>query len=216
MTGPLVQNGELPLGEGSSTTFEFNYTARDILPITISAPNVEIWDAAGTTKLGDGSCVYTPTKGLQTLTLKAKTHFGSAGNVSLSVDNMTNPAPLTIQRATKFVIPIGALDVDREAILGITPRFEAPVYWRTNKRRNTSNVLGLSSYFNQDQNTGNITIDISKINNPGDNTKLYFMYVYTTYVVIIPVDNYMYAQTTLKDLIEATPSSPCTLDFSLY
>lgn len=220
VTGPLVQIGDLPLGEGSSTTFEFNYTARDILPITISAPNVEIWDAAGTTKLGDGSCVYTPTKGLQTLTLKAKTHFASAGNVSFSVANMTNPASMAIKRATTFVIPTGALKIEREKILGNTPDFEVPVYWRTNKRRNTSNILGLSNYFgtvgSEIQNTGNITIDISKLSNPGNSTRLYFMYVFTTYFGILPIDNYMYAQATLKQLIEATPSSPYTLDFSLY
>lgn len=217
VTGPLVQNGDLPLGEGSTTTFSFNYTARDMLPITISAPNVEIWDADGTKKLGDGSCNFTPSsKGMQTFTLKAKTHFASAGNVSLSVNNMTNPASMTIKRATKFTIPIGALSVQREPILTITPQFEPPVYWRTDKRRNTSNTLGLSSYFSQDQNTGNITIDISKIRNPKDSTNLYFMYVFTTYLLIIPVDNYMYAQATLENLIEATPTNPFTLDFSLY
>jgi hypothetical protein len=218
VTGALVQNGDLPLGEGSTTTLSFNYTARDLLPITISAPNLEIWSADGTVQLGDGSCVYTPTStGMQTLTLKAKTHFASAGSVSFSVANMTNPAPLAVTRATSFIIPVGALHVVREPVLGSTPDFQAPVYWRTNKRRNTSNTLGLSYYFNSDENTGNITIDISGLSNPDDNTKLYFMYVYTAYIGIIPKDRYMYSQqVTLEQLIEATSSVPYTLTFSLY
>ena len=217
VTGSLEQGDDLPLGEGSTTTFSFNYTARDLLPITISAPNLEIWSADGTVQLGDGSCVYTPTStGMQTLTIKANTHFASAGNVSLSVANMTNPASLAVTRATSFTIPAGALHVQREAVLGSTPDFQVPVYWRTNKKRNTSNTLGLSEYFNSTENTGNITIDISKLSNPGNNTRLYFMYVYTAYVGIIPRDRYMYSQATLQQLIEATPSSPYTLTFSLY
>lgn len=218
VTGALVQNGDLPLGEGSTTTLSFNYTARDMLTITITAPNLEIWSADGSAMLGDGSCDYTPTaKGMQSVTLKAKTHFASAGSVSFSVPNMTNPASLAIKRATTFVIPAGALKVQREPVLGVTPDFHAPVYWRTNKRRNTSNTLGLSNYFNSTENTGNITIDISKLSSPGNSTRLYFMYVYTSYLVgILPIDNYMYAQATLKQLIEATTSSPYTLDFSLY
>ena len=217
VTGALVQNGDLPLGEGSTTTVSFNYTARDMLPITITAPQLEIWSADGSTLLGDGSCVYTPSaKGPQSITIKSKSHFASAGSVSFSVPNMTNPASLAIKRATTFVIPAGALNVHRKAVLGVTPDFHAPVYWRTNKRRNTSNTLGLSNYFNSTENTGNITIDISKLSSPGNSTRLYFMYVYTSYLGILPIDNYMYAQATLKQLIEATPSSPYTLNFELY
>ena len=217
--GSLLQNHDLPLGTGASTTIEFNYIARDMLPITISAPNLEIWSADGTTPLAtDGSYAFTPSaKGVQTFTLKAKTHFESAGNVSLSVPNMTNPASLAVTRATSFIIPVGALHVVREPVLGSTPDFQVPVYWRTNKKRNTSNILGLSEYFNSTENTGNITIDISGLSNPGDNTKLYFMYVYTAYIGIIPKDRYMYSQqVTLKQLIEATYSVPYTLTFSLY
>lgn len=211
VTGAIVQNGDLPLGEGSTTTFSFNYSARDMLPITISAPNVEIWNAAGNALLGDGSYTYTPTAtGVQTFTIKAKTHFASAGNVSLSVDNMTNPAALAIKRAHTFVIPTGALS------LTSTTEFQEPVYWRTNQRRSTSDVLGLSHYFSSTQNTGNITIDISQLSNPNDDTVLYFMYTYTAYLVIIPITRYMYAHATLKQLIEATAGSPQTLTFSHY
>ena len=218
VTGALVQHGDLPLGEGSTTTFSFDYSARDMLPVTISAPNLEIWSADGSSKLSDtGTYEFTPTaKGIQTFTLKAKTHFGPAGNVSLSVPNMTNPAALAVKRASTFVIPTDALHVTREKILGITPEFNPPVYWRTNKRRNTSSIMGLSHYFSGDANTGNVTIDISSLSNPGDGTKLYFMYVFTAWLGIIPIDNYMYAEATLEQLIEATVGSPYTLDFSLY
>ena len=218
VTGALVQHGDLPLGEGSATTFSFDYTARDMLQVTISAPNLEICSADGSSMLSDtGTYTYTPAaKGTQTFTLKAKTHFGSAGNVSLSVPNMTNPAALAVKRATTFVIPTGALHVTREKILGVTPEFNPPVYWRTNKRRNTSNIMGLSHYFSGDANTGNVTIDISSLKNPGDGTRLYFMYVFTAWFGIIPIDNYMYAEATLEQLIEATEGSPYTLDFSLY
>ena len=211
VTGALVQNGELPLGEGSTTTFSFNYSARDMLPVTISAPNVEIWNADGSSMLGDGSYNYTPAaKGTQTFTIKAKTHFASAGNVSLSVANMTNPAALAIKRAHTFVIPTSALS------LAGTDNFEEPVYWRTNQRRSTSGVLGLSHYFSSSQNTGNITIDISGISNPNDDTVLYFMYTYTAYLIILPITRYMYAHATLEELIEATAGSPQTLTFSHY
>ena len=211
VTGALVQNGELPLGEGSTTTFSFNYSARDLLPVTISAPNVEIWNADGSSMLGDGSYTYTPAaKGTQTFTIKAKTHFASAGNVSLSVPNMTNPAALAIKRAHTFVIPTGALSLTG------TTEFQEPVYWRTNQRRSTSDVLGLSHYFSSTQNTGNITIDISQLSNPNDDTVLYFMYTYTAYLVIIPITRYMYAHATLEQLIEATEGSPQTLTFSHY
>ena len=211
VTGALVQNGELPLGEGSTTTFSFNYSARDLLPVTISAPNVEIWNAAGDALLGDGSYTYTPAaKGTQTFTIKAKTHFASAGNVSLSVPNMTNPAALAIKRAHTFVIPTSALSLTG------TDNFQEPVYWRTNQRRSTSGVLGLSHYFSSSQNTGNITIDISQLSNPNDDTVLYFMYTYTAYLVIIPITRYMYAHATLEQLIEATAVSPQTLTFSHY
>lgn len=211
VTGALVQNGELPLGEGSATTFSFNYSARDLLPVTISAPNVEIWKADGSSMLGDGSYTYTPVAtGVQTFTIKAKTHFASAGNVSLSVANMTNPAALAIKRAHTFVIPISALSLTG------TDHFEEPVYWRTNQRRSTSGVLGLSHYFNSTQNTGNITIDISGISNPNDDTVLYFMYTYTAYLIILPITRYMYAHATLEELIEATAGSPQTLTFSHY
>lgn len=211
VTGALVQNGDLPLGEGSATTFSFNYSARDLLPVTISAPNVEIWNAAGDALLGDGSYTYKPAaKGMQTFTIKAKTHFASAGNVSLSVANMTNPAALAIKRAHTFVIPTSALSLTG------TDHFQEPVYWRTNQRRSTSGVLGLSHYFSSSQNTGNITIDISEISNPNDDTVLYFMYTYTAYLVILPITRYMYAHATLEELIEATAGSPQTLTFSHY
>ena len=42
------------------------------------------------------------------------------------------------------------------------------------------------------------------------------MYVFTAWFGIIPIDNYMYAEATLEQLIEATEGSPYTLDFSLY
>lgn len=211
VTGALIQNGDLPLGEGSATTFSFNYSARDLLPVTISAPNVEIWNADGSSMLGDGSYTYTPAaKGMQTFTIKAKTHFASAGNVSLSVANMTNPAALAIKRAHTFVIPTSALSLTG------TDNFQEPVYWRTNQRRSTSGVLGLSHYFNSTQNTGNISIDISEISNPNDDTVLYFMYTYTAYLIILPITRYMYAHATLEELIEATAGSPQTLTFSHY
>ena len=211
VTGALVQHGDLPLGEGSTTTFSFDYSARDMLPVTISAPNVEIWNADGSSMLGDGSYTYTPAaKGTQTFTIKAKTHFASAGNVSLSVPNMTNPAALAIKRAHTFVIPTSALSLTG------TDHFQEPVYWRTNQRRSTSGVLGLSHYFSSSQNTGNITIDISEISNPNDDTVLYFMYTYTAYLVILPITRYMYAHATLEQLIEATAGSPQTLTFSHY
>lgn len=212
VTGALVQHGDLPLGEGSATTFSFDYTARDMLPVTISAPNVEIWSADGSSKLSDtGTYTFTPAaKGTQTFTIKAKTHFASAGNVSLSVANMTNPAALAIKRAHTFVIPTSALSLTG------TDNFQEPVYWRTNQRRSTSGVLGLSHYFNSTQNTGNITIDISEISNPNDDTVLYFMYTYTAYLIILPITRYMYAHATLSQLIEATAVSPQTLTFSHY
>lgn len=210
VTGNLVLNGDLPLKEGSTTTFSFNYSARNMLPVTISAPEVEIWSADGKSKLGDGSCTFTPTKaGLQTFTIKAKTHFADAGSISLSVPHMTNPAALPITRATTFVIPASALNLTG------TNRFNLPVYWRTDKRNNTSGALGLSHYFNSSTNTGNVTIDISSIGT-NENTKVYFMYTYTQYILIIPVTRYMFAEATLKQLIEATATNKLNLPFSLH
>lgn len=211
VTGNLVLNGDLPLKAGSTTTFSFNYSARNMLPVTISAPEVEIWDAAGTSKLGDGSYAYTPSAaGIQTFTIKAKTHFADAGSISLSVPHMTNPAALTITRGTTFVIPANAL-----SLTGTSDHFNLPVYWRTDKRNNTSGALGLSHYFNNSTNTGNVTIDISRIGT-NENTKVYFMYTYTQYILIIPVTRYMFAEATLEELIEATASSKLTLPFSLH
>lgn len=211
VTGNLVLNGDLPLKEGSTTTFSFNYSARNMLPVTISAPEVEIWNADGTSKLGDGSYTYTPAAtGIQTFTIKAKTHFADAGSISLSVPHMTNPAALPIKRATTFVIPANALN-----LTGTSSHFNLPVYWRTDKRNNTSGALGLSHYFNSSTNTGNVTIDISRIGT-NENTKVYFMYTYTQYILIIPVTRYMFAEATLKQLIEATESNKLTLPFSLH
>lgn len=210
VTGNLVLNGDLPLKEGSTTTFSFNYSARNMLPVTISAPEVEIWNAGGTAKLGDGSYEFTPTKaGIQTFTIKAKTHFADAGSISLSVPHMTNPAALTITRGTTFVIPASALNLTG------TSNFTQPVYWRTDKKNNTSGALGLSHYFNSTTNTGNVTIDISRIGT-NENTKVYFMYTYTQYILIVPVTRYMFAEATLEELIEATASSKLTLPFSLH
>ena len=210
VTGNLVLNGDLPLKEGSTTTFSFNYSARNMLPVTISAPEVEIWNADGTAFRGDGSYTFTPTKaGLQTFTIKAKTHFADAGEISLSVSHMTNPAALPIKRATTFVIPKNALTLTG------TSHFKQPVYWRTDKRNNTSGALGLSHYFNSDTNTGNIAIDISRIGTD-ENTKVYFMYTYTQYILIIPVTRYMFAEATLEQLIEASESNKLTLPFSLH
>lgn len=210
VTGDLVLNGDLPLKEGSTTTFSFNYSARNMLPVTISAPEVEIWNAGGTAKLGDGTYEYTPTAaGIQTFTIKAKTHFADAGSISLSVPHMTNPAALPIKRATTFVIPASALSLTG------TSHFKQPVYWRTDKRNNTSGALGLSHYFDSSTNTGNVAIDISRIGTD-ENTKVYFMYTYTQYILIIPVTRYMFAEATLEELIEATASSKLTLPFSLH
>ena len=210
VTGNLVLNGDLPLKEGSSTTFSFNYSARNMLPVTISAPEVEIWNADGTLPLGDGSYTYTPSvAGIQTFTIKAKTHFADAGSISLSVPHMTNPAALTITRGTTFVIPANALNLTG------TDRFNLPVYWRTDKRNNTSGALGLSHYFSSTTNTGNVTIDISRIGTD-ENTTVYFMYTYTQYILIVPVTRYMFAEATLEQLIEATASSKLTLPFSLH
>lgn len=211
VTGGLVLNGDLPLKEGSTTTFSFNYSARNMLPVTISAPEVEIWNANGTSKLGDGTYTFTPTKaGLQTFTIKAKTHFADAGEISLLVPHMTNPAALPITRATTFVIPANAL-----SLTGTDSHFNLPVYWRTDKRNNTSGALGLSHYFSSTTNTGNVTIDISRIGT-NENTKVYFMYTYTQYILIIPVTRYMFAEATLGELIEATASNKLTLPFSLH
>ena len=210
VTGNLVLNGDLPLKEGSTTTFSFNYSARNMLPVTISAPEVEIWNAAGTSKLGDGTYEYTPTAtGTKTFTIKAKTHFADAGSISLSVPHMTNPAALPITRGTTFVIPANALNLTG------TSHFKQPVYWRTDKRNNTSGALGLSHYFDSNTNTGNVAIDISRIGTD-ENTKVYFMYTYTQYILIIPVTRYMFAEATLKQLIEATESNKLTLPFSLH
>lgn len=207
VTGNLVLNGDLPLKEGSTTTFSFNYSARNMLPVTISAPEVEIF-AEG--NWHDGDYTFTPpAAGIQTFTIKAKTHFADAGSISLSVPYMTNPAALTITRGTTFVIPASALNLTG------TSNFNQPVYWRTDKKNNTSGALGLSHYFNSSTNTGNVTIDISRIGTD-ENTKVYFMYTYTQYILIIPVTRYMFAKATLKQLIEATESSKLDLPFSLH
>lgn len=208
VTGNLVLNGDLPLKEGSTTTFSFNYSARNMLPVTISAPEVEIF-AEG--NWHDGDYTFTPSAaGIQTFTIKAKTHFADAGEISLSVPHMTNPAALPITRATTFVIPANAL-----SLTGTSDHFNLPVYWRTDKRNNTSGALGLSHYFDDSTNTGNVTIDISRIGTD-ENTKVYFMYTYTQYILIIPVTRYMFAEATLEELIEATASSKLTLPFSLH
>lgn len=207
VTGNLVLNGDLPLKEGSTTTFSFNYSARNMLPVKISAPEVEIF-AEG--NWHDGDYTFTPTKaGIQTFTIKAKTHFADAGEISLSVPHMTNPAALPITRGTTFVIPASALNLTG------TSNFTQPVYWRTDKKNNTSGALGLSHYFNSTTNTGNVTIDISSIGT-NENTTVYFMYTYTQYILIIPVTRYMFAEATLKELIEATETNKLDLPFSLH
>ena len=216
VSGVLTQINNLPLGTGQSTTFYFNYSARDLLPVTITATGVDIYSADGSTKLSDSSGQYTYTpasQGNQTFTIKAKTNFQNAGTISLSVDNMTNPTPLTVKQATTFTIPKDALR------LADATSFTAPIYWRTNKTNSTSGIVGSASYFTADNsgngsNTGNVTIDISSFAK-ADNTPVHFLYTYTERILlIVPVTRYMYATATLGNLINATSSSPVTLTFA--
>ena len=214
VTGALTQAAELPLGTGQSTTFSFNYSARDLMPVTISAPNVEIWSADGSSKLSDtGTYTYTPAaKGTQTFTITSKTNLEDAGTISLSMPYMTNPDPLTVKRATKIVIPAGNLILD-EAL-----HFSTPMYWRTNEVHSTSGVAGSSEYFNADSsgdgsNTGTISIDISSFDK-ADSTPVYFMYTYTERILIfIPITRYKFASLTLSQLLSAAAGTPQTLTF---
>jgi len=206
VSGPVTLADKLPLGTGKETTFSFNYTARDLMPVTISAPEVEIF-ADGSWH--DGSYTFTPTaQGVQTFTIKSKTNFKDAGSISLSVLHMTNPASVAITRPTSFIVPKNALT------LSGTTNFTPPVYWRADSRESTSGVAGSSSYFSSSTNTGNIAIDITLLGNE-DTTPVYFLYTYTyRKLVFIPVTGYMMAQTTLGDLIGATSGSPVNLNFN--
>lgn len=128
---------------------------------------------------------------------------------------MVNPSPLSIIRSDKFVIPAEALRLTgTNSLITGNPDFEAPVYWRRDKRNSTSGVIGLSHYFDKDKNTGDITIDISQLGT-NENRKVYFMYTDTVYLVIIPVTWYKFASATLKELIEATTTNPLELPFAL-
>lgn len=206
VSGPVTLADKLPLGTGKETTFSFNYTARDLMPVTISAPEVAIF-ADGSWH--NGGCTFTPTaQGVQTLTIRSKTNFKDAGSISLSVPDMTNPASVAITRPTSFIVPKEALS------LSGTTHFEPPVYWRADSRESTSGVAGSSTYFNATKNTGNISIDISRLGNE-DSTPVYFLYSYTDRVLIfIPVTRYRMAQTMLGDLIGATSESPVNLNFN--
>ena len=216
VAGELAQSAELPLGTGKTTTFSFNYSARDLMPVTITATGVDVSLAAGTggtlEPAGSGTYTYTPdSQGDKSFTITSKTNFQSAGTISLSMPYMTNPAALTVQRATSFVIPTGAI------ILDDATDFNPPLYWRTNKVNSTSGTVGSSSYFDADEagdgaNTGNISIDVSSFTK-ADNTKVYFVYSYTQRVLLIPRTKYKNATTTLGALISATPESPVTLTF---
>lgn len=219
VTGALTQAAELPLGTGQTTTFSFNYTARDMMPITITSPEVNL-SLAGTTD-GEltgsaGNYTYTPAStGVKTFTITSTSNLGDAGTISLSMPYMDNPAPLTVKRATKIVIPTDKLILD-DAL-----HFTNPMYWRTNKVYSTSGTAGHSSYFSVDDagdgfNTGKITIDISSFNK-ADSTPVYFMYEYTQIIWIIvpiPIQRHRFASITLSDLLAAAAGTAKTLTFT--
>jgi hypothetical protein len=210
VTGNLTQGAVLPLGVGQTTTFSFNYSAYDMFPITISAPDVTLSKPAETEGTFvdnlDGTYTYTPTEnGVKTFTITSKTNFESAGTISLWVESMTNPASLTVQRATSFTIPQGALQLTG------TTNFNAPVYWYTGLV--TDRAIDSSNYFNASTNTGAVTIDISYFNIENDDATVYFHYRYKT-GLIFRRTHYMDATSTLSALLNATASSPVTLAFS--
>jgi len=218
--GPIVQNGDLPLGTGQTTTFTFNYSAKDMFPVTITATGVDIYSADGLTKLSDvsGKYTYTPsTQGDQIFTIKSKTNFKDAGTISLHVsDDMVDPTPLTVKRPTKIVIPTGKIVLDE------AKNFAAPMYWRTNRTYSTSDVVGSSSYFTANSsgdgsNTGNISIDITSFGKE-DTTPVYFLYTYTyrlAGIIPLPFTVYKMASATLLDLLNASNGgSDATLTFN--
>lgn len=223
VSGSLTQSAPLPLGLNQSTTFSFNYSARHLMPVTITATGLDIYAADGSgAKLNDanGQYTFTPSaQGEQTFTVKSQSRM-DAGTISLSVPLMSDPDPLTVTRATTFTLPANSL------ILTGANDFATPLYWRANKTNNTrNNVVGNSSYFNVDSstntgnNTGNVTIDISSFTR-AEGTRVYFLYTYTywdSFLFVIPtlVTAYMFADATLGDLIDAaTGGSPATLAFS--
>lgn len=213
VSGGIVQNGDLPLGTGKSATISFNYTAHDLIPLTIKASDVDLYSADGSAKLADAGTGYnfTPSAGINTFTIKSKTRFGNAGTISLDVQGshaMSNPSPLTVKRATQFVIPAEALTLS-----GATS-FNLPMYWRTDKQHSTSGTAGQSYYFSSSQNTGNIIVDITPFANADDSTPVHFMYTYTgRFLVFIPYTVYMFADTTLGALIDAAADNKLTLTF---
>ena len=219
VTGALTQAAELPLGTGQSTTFSFNYSARDLMSVTITAPGVDLALAGGTdgTLTGSaGSYTYTPgTTGVKTFTITSKTNLEDAGTISLSMPYMTNPDPLTVKRATKIVIPMGKLILD-DAL-----HFTTPMYWRTSKVYSTSGTAGHSDYFSANDagdgsNTGKITIDISSFTK-ADSTPVYFMYEYTQIIWVIipiPIQRHRFASLTLSQLLDAAAGTAQTLTFT--
>lgn len=213
VSGGIVQNGDLPLGTGKSATISFNYTAHDLIPLTITASDVDLYSADGSAKLADAGTGYnfTPSAGINTFTIKSKTRFGNAGTISLDVQGshaMSNPSPLTVKRATQFVIPAEALT------LSGTTSFDLPMYWRTDKQHSTSGTAGQSYYFSSSQNTGNIIVDITPFANADDSTPVHFMYTYTgRFLIFIPYTVYMFADTTLGALIDAAADNKLTLTF---
>ena len=213
VSGGIVQNGDLPLGTGKSATISFNYTAHDLIPLTITASDVDLYSADGSAKLADAGTGYnfTPSAGINTFTIKSKTRFGNAGTISLDVQGshaMSNPSPLTVKRATQFVIPAEALTLS-----GATS-FNLPMYWRTDKQHSTSGTAGQSYYFSSSQNTGNIIVDITPFANADDSTPVHFMYTYTgRFLIFIPYTVYMFADTTLGALIDAAADNKLTLTF---
>ena len=219
VTGALTQAAELPLGTGQSTTFSFNYSARDLMLVTITAPGVDLALAGGTDGKLTGSAgnyTYTPgSTGVKTFTITSKTNLEDAGTISLSMPYMTNPDPLTVKRATKIVIPMGKLILD-DAL-----HFTTPMYWRTSKVYSTSGTAGHSDYFSANDagdgsNTGKITIDISSFTK-ADGTPVYFMYEYTQIIWIIipiPIQRHRFASITLSDLLAAAAGTAKTLTFT--
>lgn len=215
-SGSFVQSGDLPLGMGQSTTFSFDYIAMDFLPVTITPSGVDLYSADGSLLLctAGNSYTYLPSaEGEQTFTIKSLTNFADAGTISINVDSMNNPTPLTVKRATSFTIPANALEITGAS------NFGTPMYWRNNRSGSTSNTAGQSNYFNVSSagtgtNTGQIIIDISSFTK-ADNTPVYFMYRYYDQVFLfIGGYVYMFASATLADLLNASPASPVTLAFS--
>ena len=211
VTGNLTQGEILPLGTGKTTSFSFNYTAYDMLPITITASDVTLAKSSDTDGTfvdnHDGTYSYTPaSNGEKKFTITSTTKFGSAGTISLQVPYMTNPATLSVQRATSFTIPKGMLTLTG------TTNFKTPVYWYT--ALVTDTAISSSQYFNSSTNTGAITIDISYFNTVGDDATVYFHYRYTTGGLIFKTTHYMDATSTLSALLATTTGSTATLAFS--